>query len=100
MKTNRKCLEEMSFRYYSGVDSVKWMQNQWNSVKYFVDSERFDLVQSLLKEQEENAAIWRDGCLLYFQAFSNMPIPEQYPKPAHPLEYYKNLIYTFDTVKK
>jgi len=100
LKTNRNVWEELCFRYYSGVDSVKWMQNQWNSVKVYIDTERFDLVQTLLEEQKVNAEVWRDGCLLYFQTFSNMPIPEQYPKPAHLLEYYKNLIYTFDTVKK
>ena len=36
-----------------------------------------------------NAAVnWRDGSVLYFQAFSHLQIPEGLKKPEHDLEYY------------
>ena len=42
----------------------------------------------LLKIQYENAVKWRNGTVLYFQTFSNMPIPEELEKPEHDPEYY------------
>jgi alpha-glucuronidase len=32
---------------------------------------------------------------LYFQTFSKMPIPPNYEKPDHDLEYYKALKFPF-----
>jgi alpha-glucuronidase len=95
MKSGRTVWEELCFKYNSGVDSVRWMQREWDKNKAHIDSERFLMVQVLLSEQEENAVVWRDACLLYFQTFSNKPIPEIYEKPAHSLEYYRNLRYNF-----
>jgi hypothetical protein len=38
---------------------------------------------------EYNDAVeWRDGCILYFQTFSKLPIPAGLEKPQHDLEYY------------
>ncbi len=47
--------------------------------------ERFEHVKALLKIQERDAARWRDMCVLYFQSYSNMPIPVPYEKPEHDL---------------
>jgi alpha-glucuronidase len=65
----------MCFKYNEGVDSVRWMQQEWLKVKGTIDNDRFDMVTGLLSEQETNAKVWRDGCLLYFQTFSKMQIP-------------------------
>lgn len=95
LKSGNTVWEELCFRYNMGVDSVRWMQKQWLEAKGIVDNDRFEKVQSLLVKQEENAKVWRDGCLLYFQTFSKRPIPEKYEKPENTLEYYKNLKYSF-----
>ena len=95
LSSGRDVWEELCFRYNAGVDSVRWIQNEWSEVQSSVDKERFEKVKSILEKQEENAMVWRDACLLYFQTFSNRPIPEIYEKPLHTLEYFKALKYTF-----
>jgi alpha-glucuronidase len=39
----------------------------------------------------DDAETWKWGCLLYFQTFSKMPIPDATGKPAHDLNYYEKL---------
>lgn len=95
MKSGRKLWDELCYRYNAGVDSVRWMQDVWNHQKNKLDTERFRQVEMLLSIQENEAKWWRDACLLYFQTFSNMPIPAQYEKPAHTLEYYKQLQFPY-----
>lgn len=95
MKSGRNLWEELCYKYYAGVDSIKAIQQQWNSVKGMVDEERFRQVQMLLDIQVKEAIWWRNACLLYFQTFSKMPIPAQYEKPDQTLEYYKSLRFPF-----
>jgi alpha-glucuronidase len=95
LKSGRNVWEELCYRYNAGVDSVRWMQKEWLAVKGVIDNERFETVQTLLAKQEENARVWRDACLLYFQTFSKRPIPSDYEQPEHDLVYYKNLRYSF-----
>lgn len=95
MKSGRSLWDELCYRYNAGVDSVKAMQQQWNTLKGMVDEERFRQVQMLLDIQVKEAKWWRDACLLYFQTFSKMPIPPQYEQPDQTLEYYKNLRFPF-----
>jgi alpha-glucuronidase len=95
LKSGRNVWEELCQRYNMGVDSVRWMQKEWDMAKGVIDSDRFGKVQALLSEQEANARVWRDACLLYFQTFSKRPIPANYEKPEHTLEYYKSLKYSF-----
>jgi len=95
LKSGRNVWEEMCFRYNLGVDSVRWMQKEWQEAKGIVDNDRFEKVQALLIKQEENARVWRDACLLYFQTFSKKEIPVKYEQPEHDLIYYKNLKYNF-----
>jgi alpha-glucuronidase len=95
VKSGRTLWGELCHRYYKGVDDVKWMQQTWQSLKGKVDHERFEEVASLLALQHEEASIWRDACVLYFQTFSKRPIPSTLPTPKHSLEYYKNLTYPY-----
>ena len=60
-----------------------------------MDPETFNHVAALLDIQERDACWWRDACLLYFQQFSQQPIPAQYQQPAHTLEYYKSLKFPY-----
>lgn len=91
MKSGAALWEELCNKYYSGVDSVRAMQKQWAGLQRYVDRERFEHVCMLLAIQEKEAVWWRNACLLYFQTFSKMPIPAQYEKPDHTLEYYQSL---------
>jgi alpha-glucuronidase len=91
MESGRTLWEELVHKYYEGVNQVRWMQDQWNSIEGLIDQQRFEHVKALLKIQEKDAVRWRNSCVLYFQTFSEMPIPEQYEKPEHDLEYYKSL---------
>jgi len=95
MRSGRTLWEELCFKYQSGVDSVRWMRAQWNSVKEFIDEERFEQVRMFLNIQLKDAIWWRNACLLYFQTFSKMPIPAGYEQPGKTLDYYKNLRFPF-----
>lgn len=95
MRSGRSLWEELCYRYNAGVDLVKAMQQQWNTVEGLVDDERFREVKMLLDIQVQEAKWWRDACLLYFQTFSKMPIPAPYERPEHDLEYYKSLRFPF-----
>jgi alpha-glucuronidase len=91
MKSGRTLWEELCYKYYSGVESVRLMQKEWSGMKNYIDKQRFEQVRQLLAIQEKEAVWWRNSCLLYFQTFSKMPIPPNYEKPDKTLEYYVNL---------
>lgn len=95
MRSGKTLWEELCYKYHTGVDSVRWMQTTWEGLKNYVDRERFEQVQMLLAIQEKEAVWWRNACLLYFQTFSKMPIPPNYEKPDHDLEYYKALRFPY-----
>lgn len=95
MKSGRTLWEELCYKYYTGVDSVRWMQHTWNNMKKYIDEERFNHVKMLLAIQEKEALWWRNACLLYFQTFSKKPIPPQYEKPDHTLDYYEALKFPY-----
>ena len=93
MRSGRTLWEELCYRYDSGLDSIRSIREQWNTLDGKIDEERFRHVQMLLSVQVEEANWWRDACLLYFQAFSKMNIPGK--QPAKSLEYYKGLRYPY-----
>ena len=95
MKSGRTLWDELCFKYYAGVDSVRWMEHTWHELKNYIDEERFDQVAMLLAIQEKEAVWWRNACLLYFQTFSKMPIPATYERPDHDLPYYKSLNFPY-----
>lgn len=95
MKSGRSLWNELCYKYNAGVDSVKWMQNEWQKQQTKVDAQRFKEVSMLLNVQLEEAKWWRDACLLYFQTFSKQPIPSNYEQPAKILDYYKSLRFPF-----
>lgn len=93
MRSGKMLWQEMVHHYYEGADSVKKMQQTWNSLRPYVDRERFNEVQQLMAVQYEEAVRWRDSCVLYFQTFSGQPIPPGYDRPEHDLAYYRSLSY-------
>jgi len=89
MKSGRPMWDELCLRYQQGVDEIRGIQKQWDSLEHDIDPERFAHVQALLRLQVANACNWRDACLLYFQTFSKRPLPAGVEPPAHDLAYYE-----------
>jgi alpha-glucuronidase len=86
MQSGYTLWEELCYKYDGGLHSVKEYQRLWDSMESYVDSTRFSLVQSRLRRQCRDAQIWKDGCLLYFQQFSKMPIPLDIERPVYDLK--------------
>jgi alpha-glucuronidase len=88
MKSGRTLWDELCLRYQQGVDEVRALRRDWDSLKGRIDDERFTHVAQRLARQEKEAINWRDACLLYFQQFSKRPLPAGVEPAAHPLEHY------------
>ena len=91
MRSGRTLWDELVFRHTAGVDSVRAMRREWQSLEGKIDSARFDEVNRFLVIQEHEAKWWRDAMLLYFQTFSRLPLPAGTEAPAHPLSFYRGL---------
>ncbi len=95
MKSGKTLWEEMCHRYYSGVESVRATQKTWETMRRYIDNQRFEQVKMLLVVQEHEAVWWRNACVLYFQTFSKMPIPKGLEQPDKTLAYYKDLKFPY-----
>ena len=95
MRSKKTLWEELCLHYYAGVKGVREMQAEWNTLQGKINFEKFTHVKMLLAIQEKEAVWWRNSCVLYFQQFSEMPIPEGLEKPEKSLEYYQNLFFRF-----
>lgn len=95
MRSGRTLWDELCHRYYQGVEAVREMQANWNSLEGKIDEEQYRHVQSLLRIQLKEAIWWRNACVLYFQTFSRRPIPAGLEKPDRSLEYYQNLEFPY-----
>ncbi|ASV32415.1 alpha-glucuronidase family glycosyl hydrolase [Maribacter cobaltidurans] len=85
----------IALKYQEGVDQVKDMINTWDNMKPYLSESEYREVAMLLEIQLKEAKWWRDACLLYFQTFSNRPLPEGVEKPTKSLEYFKSLKFPF-----
>jgi alpha-glucuronidase len=90
LKSGKTLWDGLCYHYYRGVEGLEEIQKTWDSLRGKVDDEIFSPEQMLLRIQHEDAVKWRDGCVLYFQTFSKLPIPEGLPAPNHDLQYYEN----------
>lgn len=90
--TGRSLWDELCTRYYTGADSVGWMQQQWARVKPAIDPDLFADVAGRLAVQHKEAIWWRDACVLYFQQFARQPIPAPFKKPDRTLDDVKRLV--------
>jgi alpha-glucuronidase len=86
MKSGNTLWDEICLHYDKGVKQVRQFQKTWDGVRPYVDADRFVRVQRKLGEQSANAQQWKDGCLLYFQQFSKLPIPAKVEKPVYKLK--------------
>ncbi len=95
MASGKPLWEELALRYQQGINQVRRMQQQWQSLEQLIDKERHTSVHMLLDIQEQEAIWWKDACLLYFQQFSQRPLPKKVEKPQHDLQYYQSLKFPF-----
>mgnify|MGYP002622238966 CR=1 FL=1 len=78
--------DRLCHKYSEGVSEAEDFVGKWNSVKAYIDPERFDAVLKKYDRQAKDSWWWRDACLLYFQQFSNQPFPTDCPPPRHKLD--------------
>ncbi|MGB8375273.1 MAG: alpha-glucuronidase, partial [Salegentibacter sp.] len=86
MKSGFSLWDELCYHYQKGLDEVRQFQKTWDHAAPYVDQKPFVEVQHKLRAQAENAQVWKDACLLYFQQYSKMPIPRQVERPVHNLD--------------
>lgn len=91
MKSGNILWNELCLSYQKGVDEVDSWQSVWKSAKPYIDEETYFDVKKRLEIQAKDARWWRDACLLYFQQFSGLPLPEGVEKPKKTLEEYKKI---------
>jgi len=95
LKNGRTLWDGLALHYQKGVDQVRGMLLTWENAKSFISDEQYKEVHMLLKIQLKEARWWRDACLLYFQTFSKMELPDGVDKPAHTLKYYQSLKFPY-----
>jgi alpha-glucuronidase len=91
MHSGRTVWDELCFRYNSGVDYVKGMHDQWQTMRGKVDPERWAAVEAKLVKNVKDATVWRDTCIWYFHkkgGNENCPLPAYLngvadPQPKH-----------------
>ena len=95
LSTGRTLWDELCQRYYTGADSVLWLQRQWAQVKPQIDPQLHADVTGRLQTQRKEALWWRDACVLYFQTYARRPIPAPFQPPTRTLAEVKELVTTY-----
>lgn len=68
--------EALCRHYQHGVDEANAMAAQWASLEGKIDPEIHADVSKRMQVQCDDARWWRDACILYFQRYSMLPVPE------------------------
>lgn len=89
LRSGRTMWDEMALRYQRGVDWTRATRKEWDALAGVIDADDHNHVAKKLAIQERDAAWWRDAVLLYFQTFSNRPLPPGVEKPKKTLEEFK-----------
>lgn len=82
-------------RYDVGIKTVRDIQNTWQGLKPFIDTERFEDTKARLNVQLKEAQWWRDASLAYFQSVNKLPFPKTVSPPPQNIEYYKDIEFPF-----
>lgn len=84
---NRLC-----HHYQHGVNEVREMVKQWQSVSGAIDPEIHAAITKKLDIQLKDAIWWKDGMLDYFQTISKKPYPADVEPSQHNLEDLKKVM--------
>ena len=71
MKSGLTLWEELQRHYNHGVSEVDDFVNIWQKAKPYIDQQRWQEVDNLLRFQQQDASLWRDTCLKYFGGVIN-----------------------------
>lgn len=77
MKSGRTMWNELCYHYDRGLTMTGHFIASWKRIKPFVSPELWNDVNERLIIQRDDARWWHDACLLYFQQYSKMPIPQK-----------------------
>ena len=77
MKSGRTLWNELCFHYDRGLTMTGHFIASWKRIKPYVSPELWNDVNNRLVIQCDDARWWHDACLLYFQQYSAMPIPQK-----------------------
>jgi alpha-glucuronidase len=95
MPSGRTLWAELLARYDKGLADAQSLRARWVALKPLIDARRYTEEEQRLTRQVNNAILWRDACIAYFQSVSGLALPPGVKAPAHPLEYYKSLSYPY-----
>ncbi len=92
LNTGRTLWDELCTRFYTGADSVRWMQQEWAQVKPALDPAIHADVAARLVTQQREAIWWRDAWVLYLQSFAKQPVPAPFKQPERTLDDVKRSV--------
>ncbi len=95
MPSGRTLWAELLARYDKGLADAQSLRARWVALKPLIDARRYTEEEQRLTRQVNNAILWRDACIAYFQSVSGLALPPGVKAPAHALEYYKSLSYPY-----
>ncbi|TPG71831.1 alpha-glucuronidase [Hymenobacter nivis] len=95
LRTGRTLWNELCYRYYTGADSVAWLQKQWAAARPALDAEVYADVAARLQIQQQEAYWWRDACVLYFQTLARQPVPGPFAPPTRTLADIKRQVQVY-----
>lgn len=95
MPSGRTLWGEIIHHYDRGVAAARDLQTRWDALRGAVDARRHAEVAQRLRRQVQNAQLWRNACIAYFQSVSGLPLPDGVAPPPQPLEYYKGIHFPY-----
>lgn len=95
MPSGRTLWAEIIHHYDRGVAAARDLQTRWDALRGVVDARRHAEVAQRLRRQVQNAELWRNACIAYFQSVSGLPLPDGVAPPPQPLEYYKGIHFPY-----
>jgi alpha-glucuronidase len=91
MRSGQTLWHALVAHYTHGVDEVKKMRASWATLDGRIDAQRYAQTAAFLAIQQDEAQWWRDASIAYWQSLNQLPLPDGYAPPAHPLGYYQSL---------
>ena len=67
--------ESLCRTYEQGAREAEGFVEVWKAMKPYIDTERYEAIRWRFERQARDAWWWHDACILYFQQFSQRPIP-------------------------
>jgi len=86
MKSGKTLWNKLCYHYDRGLQQVRQFQKIWDMEKSYVDLDRFTVSRANSRTKVVYAQVWKDACLLYFQAVQPKPILNDIERPVNDLE--------------